>query len=640
MRYYQHSKKLYVLFITLILVLTSSFAFASRTLQVGEAEGKYGTTVSMPVSLDDVSDVGGVAFTINYDQDVLEFLDIKKADVLPVTNGSGYKVPEGEVKNGTEYYNPYRKEDPYSDADYTLAENSTLFYQTNNKPSDGIVMVAGASAAPLESNALFEAEFKIKDASGFEGNTTIRLSPSYIDNPAAGYNGPTEIPALTGMPADSPNQDGYYDTPTFSVEFDHGRISVLPTESQTYKISGTAYYGSSTDRPAANCDVALHKMSDNYYVLQEVKSTSSNGTFTFNGKLSGEYKLTVDSNNNDYYDERVKFSVKDTDKELGDMLLSGSEVVQGKVKIGSQGDSKVIEGLKVEVRNAQGERELVGKYRVDEDGSYQSDKLPPGEYDVKAVYGNKEFDITSGETDYINLDLNTIKGVIAGLEQGKKAAVKAISQNASLSRTDKSSEADQNNNASYTVQNLLPAVDYIVSAVGENLPVRYYNSTSNILNATQVDIRKTNATNINFHYKDTEKGVINGTIVKNDEPVSGVQVFAFNSANSNLISTSTNSSGEYKMEIPTGDYELYTFIEGNWYYYDGESGTQDGTKAELLELNANDSLECNFEVTFCKNSLSGKVSMQNGDPVDNVLVKAVSSDKTSKAIDMTNEQGE
>ena len=105
MRYYQHSKKLYVLFITLILVLTSSFAFASRTLQVGEAEGKYGTTVSMPVSLDDVSDVGGVAFTINYDQDVLEFLDIKKADVLPVTNGSGYKVPEGEVKNGTEYYN-------------------------------------------------------------------------------------------------------------------------------------------------------------------------------------------------------------------------------------------------------------------------------------------------------------------------------------------------------------------------------------------------------------------------------------------------------------------------------------------------------------------------------------------------------
>lgn len=41
-----------------------------KTLTIGSASGGYGDEVSVPISIDDPSGVGGLAFTITYDPDI------------------------------------------------------------------------------------------------------------------------------------------------------------------------------------------------------------------------------------------------------------------------------------------------------------------------------------------------------------------------------------------------------------------------------------------------------------------------------------------------------------------------------------------------------------------------------------------
>jgi hypothetical protein len=121
-----------------------------------------------------------------------------------------------------------------------------------------------------------------------------------------------------------------------------------------------------------------------------------------------------------------------------------------------------IAGLKVKVMNG---AQVVGVYSVNPDNTYRSGPLAPGgTYTAYAVYGSLTSSLlTSGGTDAWGPSLYTISGTVSGLASGT-ATITASSANGQMMKTATSNVAD----GTYTIANLVPANDYIVSAV---LPV-------------------------------------------------------------------------------------------------------------------------------------------------------------------------
>jgi hypothetical protein len=184
----------------------------AKTVTVGSASGALGQTVKLPITIDDPTGVGGVAFTLTYDASTFEFVGLEQV-VKVISNGDEYKVP------GT---------DPpeYSVEGQTEAVGNTLFYRYNDDAPGNQVMIAGASAQALTDSNLFRAKFLIKEGAAL-GDYPIGLAQTSIDNPAAGYDGLTPIPVLVGMPAETANEQGFYETPTFAATLVDGTISVV-----------------------------------------------------------------------------------------------------------------------------------------------------------------------------------------------------------------------------------------------------------------------------------------------------------------------------------------------------------------------------------------------------------------------------
>lgn len=628
-----------VLLAGLMILAGPAAANAAKTLTLGQGSGQEGDTVSVPVNLDDPnSEVGGLAFTIGYNDEVLEFVGLAPSDPPPLSNGTEYLVPAADIveTNSTryEYYNPYQKTEPYLDADYTLADNSTLFYQANGE-SPGRVMVAAASAVPINDSSLFNADFKIKSGAGYNGDTTLELYPSIIDNPAAGYDGPTNVPVLTGMPADQPSEDGYYQTPTYEAALEAGTITV---QASSFTISGTVEYD---DKQAADgVEVVLKKQSSSgQYTLNDTAVTGDAGSFVFSDKFRGTYKLLAYSERKNYYNAQAVITLSDGDVTGEALVLPGAARYSGEVYIGSEEDHQSVSGVKVRVTDADGN--VVGVYPV-VDGSFNIGNLPPGEYEytLTAVYGSQTKDLGTAETAYWDLDLNSIQGTVDGLGSGDQVALKAVSHNATLSKTVLSDPAEDNGTVAYQVDQLLPASDYIVSATGGGYPVMYYDQASEMSNATEVDISAGNATDIDFHFGQQDTGIISGQVSKDETSLSEVDVYAYDRNTSSMSMAATGSDGQYSLNLPPGEYQVFTIQSGKVYYYADAGTTQNENKATLLTLETGDNLSGkDLSIPSYNKTISGKVSMDNGDPVPNALVKARNQNDDSQAMDLTAADG-
>ncbi|RLC10810.1 MAG: hypothetical protein DRH43_05520, partial [Deltaproteobacteria bacterium] len=366
-----NTKKFSVCLAVLLLSCFMVFGTATaNTLTVGSDSGDVGYTATLPItmSLDQGVEVGGVAFTLGYDPDIFEFVGLEQETKAISDASEYYTTTTGEA--GT--YTGYTAE----------VVGDTLFYQANDLADPdgnkfGRVAVAAASARALTGTRLFKAKFRIK---GGDGTYPIELLKTIIENPDAGYDAPTFIPVLVGMPAAYSNAQGYYPTPVYTASLEGGSITVHAPE---YTISGSVTYQGGTQ--ANGSVVELQKpmaAAGGYWYVDE--TTVRNGTYSFT-EPAGSYRLVVHPYDPMYLEATSDpFDLTATNVTVDFTLASGAERKNGTVTVNGQ----VLRGVRVKVFDADGN--LVGIYPVNDQGYFETQPLAPGDYTYYAVYGNQE----------------------------------------------------------------------------------------------------------------------------------------------------------------------------------------------------------------------------------------------------------
>lgn len=630
-----------------ILVLTAGLASTTataKTLTVGTGTGTAGQTpeVLIPITINDPTGVGGIAFTITYNPAALTFLGLSQATTSgwPIKDPEAFKVTTDPV-TGYPYYNPYKKEDPYATRDYTLTANATLFYQFNDVKDAqsnpmGRVLVSGASADPLTGTTLFTARFQIKSAAVGGTIYPVRIFRSIINNPAAGYTADTFLPVLVGT---GDKVDGLYTTlnfPEIPATLVAGGISISAT---AYKIGGKVTYGTSTGNPAAGCTVTLYKETapnSGSYVFREQTTVGATGTYAFFNKYPGNFKIAVQSLNPGY-DNYASPVIPLTNADItADAILLAKptpDYVKGTVT------GTFPAGLLVKVVDPNAK--VMGTYSVGADGKWSSGLLPPltsGSYGWYLVYGS----LTSAKdaTTFGVAVLKTISGTISGLPDSG-GAVTASSAAGKITKTLKVTKTGAD--TSYTITDLVAANDYIVSSVATGLPLTYYNGKTDVNEATRVDISAGNETGIDFNFVPPVSS-ITGAITDSGQGVVGTTVYGFEVDAFSLISTTTGADGAYSLSVPKGTYEVFVIKNnGKIFYFYNEDGTPTQNQGNaLLRTVSSDGQtveNTNINITECDKTLIGKVTYrsESGDPAANLLISV--SNVTKRALGLTGQDG-
>ncbi len=274
-------KKTLLLFISLTMVLLSgASAFATKTLTVGTASvnskgDEASRTIELDVTASNFEDVNGVAFTLTYDADAIEFIGLVQSQ-KPIDNSDH----AGEAS-------PPSPE--------TIAQ--TIYYQTNDS-TPGKVLVAAAGAeyfAPSSADDIpFRLKFKVK-LSTPSGDYPIGLQQTVIDTVAAGE----KLPVAAGLaPGAAPESATHFDVTLVS-----GTIRVFQeNEENTEPVV-------IVDKPESTVTIPSGSQSDTFTVSGgdsgytwsvagpvPVAETSGE-TFHFNapesGSFAGEYVITV-----------------------------------------------------------------------------------------------------------------------------------------------------------------------------------------------------------------------------------------------------------------------------------------------------------------------------------------------------------
>jgi len=622
----------------LFLVLTAGLAPAdvvSRTLTAGSATGAVNAEVVVPVTIDDPEGIGGIAFTVGYDPAILEFKGVEQATSgWTIADPAGFAAAD-PVSEGYPYYNPYKKEVPYADRTYTLAANTTLFYQYNdikdaNQESIGRLLISGASADPLTGTALFNIHFKILNGLN---NTKypVQMLRTIINNPTAGYNVDTFVPVLVGV---GEKVDGQYtstDFPVISATLVAGGVTVTAT---TYSIGGKVTYGIGGAN-ATGCTVVLKKeTATGEYIYRAETTVDADGAYLFNGLNPGNFKIYVTSLDPNYNDYASATAIPLTNANITD-ADAGMTLKPQPVRVSSTVTAGHIAGLMVKVVDPRGN--VMGYFPVDPDtGNWETPFLPglaEGSYGWHLVYGSLES--TKDATTFDTSTLKTISGAITGLPDSG-GAVTVISQTGKIAKTVSVTKADP----SYTATNLVSANDYIVSAEAQGYPLTYYNATTDVNEATAVDISAANATGINFTFTLPEK-LITGWIKDSNTGVAGITVYGFDVNTYALVSTQTIGDGSYNLTVDPGTYEVFVIkSNGTIFYFYNENGTptQNEFGATLRTVSNATVANTNINITECDKTLVGKVTKENGDPVANVLIVVFNA--TKKVMGITGEDGE
>jgi len=573
---------------------------ATKTLSVGTATGNVGDTVSVDISVDDPTGVGGTAFTLLYDPAIFDFVGIEQATKT---------ISDGEnCKDSTT-------------GDYTACDaatiGSTLFYQYNevNGPDGaplGKVLVAAASAQELTSPTIFKAKFTIL---GGNGPYPIRLVRTIIDNPAAGYDTPALLEPLVGMPADTPNADGYYPTPTFFTTLQDGEITVT---APGYAITGTVQYDTdgdnSGDSPADGSTVVLSKKIDSIYAFIAT-TTVQNGAYKFANRPAGDYQISVDPADPAYFKASATITVGTADA-TQDFVLKKAQRHHGTVTV----NGTPLPGVRVEVTDAAGN--VVGVFPTDEQGNWETRPLDPNQtYTYKAIYGNQSTQVDENTTSDWALTLYSISGTVSGVDTGATVEITAGSLATKLLL-----KTTITGNGAYTIDNLLPASDWIVAAATEGKPVQYYNGKQDITQADKVTIADADVANIDFDFSSGESASISGTISKNGTALADTAVYAFDAASFSAVMTTTDQNGAYTLTVPPGSFQIFMTVGGKTYFYSESGATQKPSAATTVTV-ANGDTKTGIDIVIdeCTYAIKGAVTLERtgGVPIAGALVTAL-----------------
>jgi len=601
---------LLTLLIVAFFLLGGQAAALDKSLTVGKVSGAIGATVAVPITIDDAAGVGGVAFTMTYDPAVFEFQGLAQGGKV-ITDGSNTTYTTDELK-------------------------TSLFYQANNEGAlasapTGRLLVAAASADGLTGSNLviLNASFKIK---GGSGEYAIGLLRTIIQNAAAGYSDPAFLPVLVGTSAKN-STTGFYDTtifPVYPATLVAGSITV---NADKFNITGTATYGETN--PAAGATVVLKRSTPAGYVTDAQATVDSLGKYAFTGKLPGTYQVFVISNDPGFYNNQSDaFVVESANFAVPNIALPEPQRLTGSITL----NGGYVAGLQVKVMDG---TKVVGVYPVNADGKFQTPPLPLGTYELYAVYGN----LTSGEITGTSLawteSLYSIAGTISGITTGE-AAVMASSVKGKLQKTIK---VTLSSGGSYSIGNLVPADDYIVSVTAAGVPVTYYNGKTDVGQATPVVLDSTsgNKTDVNFDFASITQGTISGTVTENSVNANiGVYAYKIDIDPAKASLTSVNAvNGAYSFTLTPGSYEIFVLkANGKIFYYKEGGATQNQAEETIITL-AGGGTESgkNINIIECDNVLTGMVAYKsaNGDPAVNVLITATSA--AGKGIALTGQDG-
>jgi hypothetical protein len=542
-------------FVALIMLSQTALA-ASRTITAGNVEGNRGDIVSVPVTIDDPSGIGGVNLTLQYDANVLEFLEVESElpDLLMLTR-------ETNATNAT----------------------GTTSLGMNTRTYQGIVvaLITANDAFPSSGN-LFNATFRVKETITADRTLSFDLVETVVN----GQKAQVLASSSTGASLE-------YDLQSGSCE----------VEVPKYTLSGTIR-DKSSNATLSDCQLVLRQDG----AIVGVTTSDENGEYTFQSLVPAGYSLLVTPRDPRYGTSKRDMHIAQ-DTSNFNLLLSKAEAIAGTVA--------GIDGLKgVKIRLVVG-GEVVGLYNVAAaDGSFVTAAVHPDDLDTArliAIYGNVEKELTAGDggsfTGWENAALYGIGGKITGLADGVNCTIDVVSQTGKLQKTITATAP------SYQILDLVPAPDYVVSIATPGNPLMYYDKTNSYYNATLVAVSNAtvNATDmvagIDFDFTTVSKGTIAGTVTKGSAPVSG-EMIAFNTGNQAASWTPIQEDdGSYSINLEPGDYELFVFTrDGTVYYYAGSNATtQNANDAESVALNANDNLTRDFKIPASEYSIQGMV---------------------------------
>ena len=575
----------------------------TKVLTAGTASGSYNSTVSVLLSVDDPTGIGGAAFTIKYNPAVFNFVGLELANKT-ISDGTNCLVQGSDPPD-------------YSNCSAQDIAN-TMFYQVNDvaDPNNaqakiGQVLVAAASAQSLTNANLFKAKFAIKGGSGVY---PIQLVRSVIQNAAAGYAVPTTIPVFVGMPADTPNAQGFYDTPVYATTLVGGAITV---NAPGYTISGNVTYD------GANADGALvilqQQFGTSYQFLAQ--TTVQSGAYSFSNRPNGTYRVVVTPNNPAYFMASANVTVSDANASQ-DFTLQTATRHSGTVTV----NGSPLSGIRVKVLDANSN--VIGVFPADSSGYFETAPLPPGTYTFIAVVGKEEHQIIEGQTNDWTLTLRSISGTLTGLpgDGSGQVMVTASSVTAKMTRNVKVADLT---GTTYTIPNFLDVNDVVVSAVTAGKPVQYYNNVTDVTQATMVDVSAADASNIDFDFALGDTASISGVIEKDGTPVAdGKAVYGFNIDTFALTAAFTgNGDGSYTLDVAPGTYEIFVIANNRTFYYNATATTQLASEATAVTVIANDAVpDINIDLTQCNFAIKGSVTFANGGvPLANAFVSAMGS---------------
>ncbi|NWH05646.1 carboxypeptidase regulatory-like domain-containing protein [Desulfobacter latus] len=604
-------------------------AFAAKTLNIGTASvNNTGTTDAARTATLDVTlkgganDVNGLVFTLVYDPDVFTFEGLAQGN-MPIDDGSGYD-PENPPSAAT--------------------IGSTLYYQANNKSSEGIVMIAAAAANFFTSAAdtdfvVFKAKFKVKAGLG-NGGYTIGIQQTIIGPETAanaGYTVPTMLAVAAGLAADADPVNAQ----TYAVGFVPGTINV----SGGYEVSGTVVLG---DTPEVNADGAVVDLIKTVSPgeIKVDRQIVRNGAFSFSGVSNATYRIVVNSIVPGFQKkyEGGTFSVDGNDVAVDKITLAKNQARSGKITVPNA--TGTLNGLRIEIRDAQGT--VVDTVAVDADGSYVIPAMPSGEYTIHAVYGNSEVDITDN-TNFIwdSLVFRSVSGTITTL--CPKQQVELLITSATTGVRSSVIVTGDGNSSDFTLHNLLPGNDYVLSMTGDGVGPVYFDGADDYTAATLIDVSDGDAAGKGFDFNCNDLVTISGNVTVDGVAKAGVVVKAnnFNFTNYKNGSGLTGANGDYKIQVAkSDDYYVFAEYDGRKYYHDG--GVTLRSEAVLVDVSAASKDEIDIAIappvahTAVLNGYVtlGKSKDNGGAPLANYLVVLENADgQVLPFMDRTDENG-
>jgi len=193
----------------------------------------------------------------------------------------------------------------------------------------------------------------------------------------------------------------------------------------------------------------------------------------------------------------------------------------------------------------------------------------------------------------------------------------------------------------YSIPNLPPAIDYVVSAFSDDYPIQYFFHKNKQKNADLVDLTKGDVYNIDFHLD--EGATIEGTVtIQNDQneslPAEDIFVNAWSENDERLYTEKTDKDGKYRfigLNANASDYNIYVWDEdylraiysdtGTVHYWEQATGVTPGT--------FNEPAKC--DILLSKGfSIQGLIKA-DGKPIADVKVEAWNSSNEFFADDVS-----